>query len=293
MAASRFCFAAIYETASNLEKAVPLLALGLCYKLVFADNLAVFEMRGSLEPYAIWLTCLLFGLRIYFDFAGYSFIAMGLARLFGVELSLNFRAPYSAGDIREFWQRWHITLSTWFRDYLYIPMGGSRRGSTSLNLFVVFLVSGFWHGAGLNFIFWGAWHGLLIIGDHFFRRHSWHMPRLVARVLTLLSVLFSWLFFYETNLGVLLAKLKALVDLHGYAVARLVGVLRDGVAVGDRVPLLVALLSALVVMTVEFCHRHRPNPCEPLLDWRVTCLFAAMIALFTASENSPFIYFAF
>ena len=277
----------------NLERAVPLLVLGLFYKLVLADNLAAFELRAlDANAYAIWLTNLLFGLRIYFDFCGYSTIALGLARLFGVELTVNFRAPYAAASIREFWQRWHISLSTWFRDYLYIPMGGSRRGSHSLNLFVVFLVSGFWHGAGVNFLLWGAWHGLLMILNGWTGRLTGGWTRFVSRPLTLLCVLFSWLFFYEGNLRSLRAKVAATVNWHAYTPDFLKQVLAY-YAAGDRVPLAFCLALALLFLAVEYRHRNRPNPCEPLLDWRVSCLLAFLLVLFTAGENSPFIYFAF
>ncbi len=278
---------------ANLERAIPLLILGLFYKLVLADNLATFERRAfDANAYAIWLTNLLFGLRIYFDFAGYSTIALGLARLFGVELIINFRAPYASASIREFWQRWHISLSTWFRDYLYIPMGGSRRGSHSLNLFVVFLVSGFWHGAGLNFLLWGAWHGVLMILNGYVGRFSRGFLSVVSRPLTLLCVLFSWLFFYENNLAALRAKVSALLHWRAYSPGQLKAMLTVYTA-SDRVPLLFSLAFALVFIAVEFRHRELPNPCQSMLDWRVSCVLAFLLVLFTAGENSPFIYFAF
>ena len=278
---------------ANLEKAIPLLILGLFYKLVLADNLATFELRGNVSnAYAIWLTNLLFGLRIYFDFCGYSTIALGLARLFGVELTVNFRAPYASASIREFWQRWHISLSTWFRDYLYIPMGGSRRGSHSLNLFVVFLVSGFWHGAGLNFLLWGAWHGLLMILNGYVSRFSKGMLSFLSRPLTLLCVLGSWLFFYEGDFTALRAKLAALVRWQAYGPGELKELLVAYVP-SDRIPLLFSLVLALVFIAVEYRHRERPNPIEPLLSWQASCVLTFFLVLFTAGENSPFIYFAF
>src|SRR5262249_43524208 len=135
-------------------------------KCCLADNLALyFSGESATNAYLIWLDNFLFGLRIYFDFAGYSLVALGLAECLGIRLTLNFASPYVSTSVIEFWRRWHISLSQWFRDYIYVPLGGGRTAFWAANVIIVFLVSGLWHGAGWNFVLWGALHGLYLIAN--------------------------------------------------------------------------------------------------------------------------------
>lgn len=159
-------------TVENMDAGMRWLALGLFMKLVLADNLSIFiDWKEAANPFIVWLSVYIFGLRIYFDFAGYSFIALGLARMLGIQLTVNFQSPYISRNIQEFWRRWHVSLSTWFRDYVFIPLGGSRVAFASVNILIVFVISGLWHGAGWNFVLWGAYHGLmLVLYSHFGRR---------------------------------------------------------------------------------------------------------------------------
>src|SRR5688572_13937202 len=142
-----------------------LIAWGLFKKVVIADNLdPLVNMVYQSDTYsgpAVALATIAFGLQIYCDFSGYSDMARGLASVLGFDIMVNFNLPYFASNIREFWQRWHISLSTWLRDYLYISLGGNRRGAarTYANLFITMLLGGLWHGAAWNFVLWGAWHG--------------------------------------------------------------------------------------------------------------------------------------
>ena len=145
--------------------------MGLGKKLLLAGTLqavtdAMFLLDGAaLDIRTAWLAAVSYSLQLYFDFSGYSDMAVGLGQLFGVRLPENFRHPYRAGSITDFWRRWHISLSAWFRDYLYIPLGGNRRGRrrTLCNKAIVFLATGLWHGANWTFLLWGAWHGLFSI----------------------------------------------------------------------------------------------------------------------------------
>ncbi|MGE4159321.1 MAG: MBOAT family protein, partial [Planctomycetota bacterium] len=153
----------------NFWKAIPRIMGGLVLKCVVADSLAPL-VASCLEGSSVTTTgamigALAFGIQIYGDFAGYSHIAIGLAQLFGYDLMENFRAPYTARDPRDFWRRWHISLSTWLRDYLYIPLGGSRQGAakTMRALFLTMILGGLWHGASANFLLWGAFHGAWLI----------------------------------------------------------------------------------------------------------------------------------
>ena len=148
---------------------IALIAIGLFKKIVLADGVHAYanplSSPGSAYPAALWFATYAFAFQIYWDFSGYSDIAIGLARLLGVELMTNFRAPYAATGPSDFWRRWHISLSEWLRDYLYVPLGGNRDGAwrTYRNLFLTMLIGGLWHGAAWHFVLWGAFHGLLLI----------------------------------------------------------------------------------------------------------------------------------
>ncbi|KAB7530480.1 MBOAT family protein [Flagellimonas olearia] len=194
---------------------VKLIIWGLFKKVAIADALApivddIFANAGSYPASTLFMGAVFFGFQIYGDFSGYSDIAIGTAKLFGIELMSNFKFPYFSRDIAEFWRRWHISLSTWFRDYLYIPLGGSRvkKSIAIRNVFIIFLVSGFWHGANWTFIIWGAIHALMFIplflfGQH--RRHSGDIigstgenffnGQLVKVIGTFILVTLSWIFF--------------------------------------------------------------------------------------------------
>ena len=140
-------------------------------------------MPGEIGFVTAWACAIGFGFQIYFDFSAYSDMALGLARIFGIELPWNFDRPYRAASPTEFWRRWHVTLSTWLRDYLYIPLGGNRKGERrrDANLFVTMGLGGLWHGASLNFVAWGLYQGVLLVGTHHGRRRGWSLPRPARR----------------------------------------------------------------------------------------------------------------
>jgi alginate O-acetyltransferase complex protein AlgI len=194
---------------------------GLAKKVLIADvcgevATSVFGMPpGTLGFGTAWLGVTAFTVQIYFDFSGYSDMAIGLARTFGFQLRENFDHPYGSASFTEFWRRWHISLSTWIRDYLYLPLGGSRGGTvrTYVNLCTCFLLSGLWHGAAWNFVIWGAWNGLFLICDRlFWTRVSQHLPRFVAVGVTLLLVMFGWAIFRAPDMPHLTSVLHAMVS---------------------------------------------------------------------------------
>ena len=190
---------------------------GLVKKALFADNLApivdkLYAAPATLDFTAAWLGTLAFAFQIYFDFSGYSEMAIGLARMFGVVLPRNFLYPYISRSPREFWRRWHVTLSLWLRDYLYIPLGGSRGSAlrTQVNLFVTMLLGGLWHGASWTFVFWGAVHGLLLAGTRFVewlgvkagianRPSLARAASLLGLPVTFVLICFTWVFFRATH----------------------------------------------------------------------------------------------
>ena len=186
-------------TGENFEKGLRWLSLGLFMKFVLADNIAPYiELDKMIDnAWYIWFEAFLFTLRIYFDFGGYSFIAVGLAYFVGVRLELNFLAPYTSQSINEFWRRWHITLSTWFRDYVFLPLMGSNKNWAPFYLFITFTLSGFWHGAAWNFIFWGAYHGALLLLLRYLGRPFYaFVGKYVFQPQVLLAALSLILFYY-------------------------------------------------------------------------------------------------
>ncbi len=198
--------------------------LGLSKKVLIANPLglvadAAFAVPGrELDPANAWLGLVCYTLQIYFDFSGYSDMAIGMARMFGFRFPENFDYPYRARSVQEFWRRWHISLSTWFRDYVYIPLGGNRGGAigTLRNLWIVFLLTGLWHGASWNFVIWGAIHGLFLTIERLAsasRFGALAVPAFLKHAYLLLVVMFGWVFFRSEGLGRALDYLGALVGL--------------------------------------------------------------------------------
>jgi len=178
--------------------------LGLMRKVLIANPMALIADQAfntstdSLSFYFAWLGIIAYSIQIYYDFAGYSDMAIGLGRMFGFEFLENFNFPYIAKSIKDFWHRWHISLSTWFRDYLYIPLGGSRLGHfrTYLNLIIVFFLTGLWHGAAWNFVVWGLIHGFFLIIERLgFDKILKKLPLIIQHFYTLFVVIFAWVFF--------------------------------------------------------------------------------------------------
>jgi len=235
---------------------------------------------------------LLFGLRIYYDFAGYSLVAVGLAQCLGVKLTLNFRSPYASTSMVEFWRRWHVTLSQWFRDYLYIPMGGGRVSWWAFNIAVVFVVSGVWHGAGWNFALWGAVHGTALVANRV-AGGKIKIPAVLGWLLTMLTAFAAWLCFYETRTPALMSKMAALFTPKDYNLAafrELAKVFRspDGFVLGCF------LLMAAAALFVEWLSVARRD--EPYLFLRRPAVLIALVILTVVllpEESNGFIYFAF
>jgi alginate O-acetyltransferase complex protein AlgI len=204
--------------------------LGLFKKVAIADSLAiypdtVFAAAGggvALDLVTAWIGVVAFALQIYFDFSGYSDMALGLGRMFGISLPANFLSPYRATSIIEFWRRWHMTLSAFLRDYLYVPLGGNRHGTLRryINLWIVMLLGGLWHGANWTFVAWGGLHGLYLSINHGFRRLTlpvrWARPwRIVAWAMTLGAVLLAWVFFRAADFTTAFAMLQAMFGRNG------------------------------------------------------------------------------
>lgn len=218
----------------DFELGLRLLAIGLCKKLLIADQLAAVSepafigIANGAPPtfFEAWLATAAFGLRIYFDFSAYSDMALGLACMFGVRFPANFLSPYAALNIREFWRRWHISLSRFLRDYVYIPLGGNRLGEarTAANLLLTMLVGGVWHGASWTFAVWGLMHGGYLVTHRVWHRlvpdtgPSRFAGRAVARTVTLLAVLIAWVPFRADSIGDAFGIWKAMFLFEGIAI---------------------------------------------------------------------------
>jgi Predicted membrane protein involved in D-alanine export len=191
----------------SIAKGLFLIGCGVFKKIVIADTLAVyvrfaFDEAPSLSLLSAWFAVFSYTMQIYFDFSGYCDIAIGSAHLLGIRLPDNFRSPYKSSSIREFWQRWHMTLGSFLTRYLYIPMGGSRKGlaRTSLNVLLVMVLSGLWHGAGFGFILWGTAHGIAMVVQRLWNAAGRTLPKLFATILTFLFVASAWVLFRATDL---------------------------------------------------------------------------------------------
>jgi len=240
----QFEFGNIYKFASNrLLIGATIFAIGLFKKTVIADGIAVYatpvffaaDSGVELTFVEAWTGALAYTFQLYFDFSGYSDMAIGLARMFGIRLPLNFFSPYKANNIIDFWRRWHMTLSRFLRDYVYIPLGGSRRGPSRrhVNLMITMLLGGLWHGAGWTFVIWGALHGTYLVINHGFnhvRVEVFGRPaeggaagRAVARVVTFVAVVVGWVFFRAETFPGALAVLEGMAGMNGFVLPQQVG----------------------------------------------------------------------
>jgi len=209
----------------QVQSGLFLIAIGLFRKIVIADTLApmvnrILDSPENFDWKSLIIASIGFGLQIYGDFAGYSAIARGVSRLFGIEMMINFRQPYLATSITDFWRRWHISLSTWFRDYLYIPLGGNKGSKlrTNVNLLIVMTIAGLWHGAAFGFIVWGLLHGIFLVADKYFSKYVLRSKKLTLAflplgwALTQSAVFFAWIFFRNPDLSEAVEILSSILN---------------------------------------------------------------------------------
>src|SRR6476469_3672969 len=288
----------------DIAAGFPRFALGLIKKVVIADSLAPVvdacfaTPADQLTTATVWLGAIAYTLQLYFDFSGYSDMAIGLGRMLGFKLPENFARPYSSASVTEFWRRWHMSLSRWFRDYVYIPLGGNRSGvgTTYRNLWIVFALVGFWHGANWTYLVWGLYHGALLIIERGFHLHestAMRNHRVARRALTLLLVIVGWVFFRSPDLAHALTMIGHLLlpDFTG---------LTDIVAEAFTNQRLVILLCALAIVflpahpvTGPLLESSRSKPATAL---RITIMTVGLLyaAILVATGTfSPFLYYQF
>jgi alginate O-acetyltransferase complex protein AlgI len=281
--------------AEHLAVGITIFAIGLFKKVVLADGIAVYatpvfdaaEAGVALTFFEAWGGALAYTLQLYFDFSGYSDMAIGLARMFGVRLPLNFNSPYKATNIIDFWRRWHITLSRFLRDYLYIPLGGNRKGEVrrNINILITMLLGGLWHGAGWTFVLWGGLHGAYLVINHAWRRLFQNaQPTLFGSffgwTITMLAVVAAWVPFRAESMEGAMQVLGAMAGSNGFALPEsYLGYLNKLAGLGNLLAtqgwqfgeveyfkgikqvsglVLLILLAALSPNTQQIMNRHRP-----------------------------------
>ena len=298
----------------NVARGSFIFALGLFKKVVVADTLAPWADQGfaatNLNFLEAWVAVLSYTFQIYFDFSGYCDMAIGASLIFNIKLPVNFLSPYRATDIQEFWRRWHMTLSRFLRDYLYVPLGGNRRGTarTYVNLIVVFLLGGFWHGAAWTFVIWGLLHGVALVIHRAWHGSGLALPRVLAWLVLFLFVNVTWVFFRAPDLATALDVLQGLMGGNGVVLpAQLQGPLSflspAGVEFGTywferiewrsaRFAFVFLPLCLVVVLTlpnsIVLTERFRVN-------WRHGLATALLVSLALAhlQKETPFLYYQF
>ena len=271
--------------ADLFRSGVLLVSIGLTKKVLLADGIAfridpVLARPETLGLLDGWMAMLAYSFQIYLDFSAYTDMALGLARMVGIELPWNFDRPYRASNPSEFWRRWNVTLSTWLRDYLYIPLGGNRKGELrrDVNLLATMGIGGLWHGASINFVVWGLYHGLLLFAHRRLERMPIRLGRVVPVVLTFLLVTLGWVFFRLTTTADIFAMLAAMGGVRGL-----------GQPLETVAPHLLVAGCLMWGLPEEWRWR--------LPEWgarRVTTVAAlTAIALVSLNETQTFIYFQF
>ena len=272
---------------------------GLAKKVLLANSAGLLWTQlteGAALPAAdAWLAALSFSFQIYFDFSGYSDMAIGLGLIFGFRFEENFNYPYISSSITEFWSRWHMSLGTWFKEYLYIPLGGNRKGRARQirNILIVWLLTGLWHGASWNFIFWGVYYGLLLLAEKLLLK-KWleKCPAAIRHLYTLLVVLFGWVLFANEDLSALGPFLAGMFGANGGASAQL-----PGLFCGNAALLIVCAAASLPLggkLSARLREKHGNGGaffCAETL-WYLL-LFVLCVASLVNSSYNPFIYFRF
>lgn len=284
------------ESLDMFTKGIGVFTIGLAKKVLIANSLGfVWDQIKAVENPGVlgaWIGIIAFTFQIYFDFSGYSDMAVGLGNMFGFTFVRNFDYPYTSKSITEFWRRWHISLGTWFREYVYIPLGGNRKGKARqcLNIFIVWGLTGIWHGAGWNFLFWGLYFGLLLTIEKFFLyKRLQKLPAFVSHIYTMVIVIFGWVLFDFTDTPQMFSYIGSMFNF------------TKGFISADIVPLIISNI-ALFVIAIIAClplgRKLRDKVCEkkvyPYIETVLIVLAVVLsVASLVNSTYNPFLYFRF
>lgn len=275
-------------------------SMGLAKKVIVSNTVAaicdgIFGSTNTVPAFTAWVGVICYALQIYFDFSGYSDMAIGMGHMLGFDFLENFNYPYVSCSVQEFWRRWHISLSSWFRDYLYIPLGGNRRGKvrTYINLIIVFACTGLWHGASFSFIVWGLWHGLFLVIERLgFKKVLDKLPKFIGWIYTMLVVLVGWVFFRADTLS---AAMKYLGEMFSFS-----GGVANGMAQFDNLSFIITVIAIILCTPVYQFLKGKLEKTEGgkkaafvIGAVLATGLFILSVIFLTGSGYNPFIYFRF
>lgn len=283
----------------NISRGIRRFTVGLCKKVLFANQIGLLwdeiSTAGNLSVLGAWLGAIAFALQIYFDFSAYSDMAIGLGKMFGFEFTENFRYPYQSKSITEFWRRWHITLGTWFREYVYIPLGGNRKGKLRLiiNLLIVWSLTGLWHGADWQFLFWGIYYFLFLVLEKFcLLKWMDRWPAVLRHLYSIVVVTVGWVVFACTDINAAGTFYRAMLGIHVPLV--------DGTALfllaGNAILLLCLFIGAteLPKRSLMVLRKHlQPASVEVCTYVACALLLWVCIAFLVADTYNPFLYFRF
>ncbi len=287
------------ESIDNFSYGINRFVIGLAKKVIIADILAAMadniftQYYSGIDTPTAWIGAICYTFQIYYDFSGYSDMAIGLGYMFGFKFMENFNYPYISKSITEFWRRWHISLSTWFKEYLYIPLGGNRRGNVYVNLFIVFLVTGIWHGADWSFVLWGLWHGLFILIERFIRNKKFYIniPNIIKHIVTMLIVILGWVLFRADNLEQAVGFIKTMF---GFGTASaLTFEYRYFINKKLIFWIVMAAIGSMPFIANKLKKYTGRKSFEILTTIGIAILFVISIIFVVNSTYSPFIYFQF
>ena len=295
----------------NIAIGLFIFSMGLFKKVVIADTFAVWATKGfdiskELDMVQAWITSLSYTFQLYFDFSGYTDMAIGIALLFNIKLPMNFFSPYKATNIQDFWRRWHITLSKFLKDYIYIPLGGNRKGEihTYTNLFTTFLLGGLWHGAGWTFVVWGILHGLALIVHRLWSKLNIKLPTFIAWFITFNFINVAWVFFralsFDDAIKVLHGMFFGTIIIPSPLESKLSFLTQWGVEFGggwlnevkeDPIIVIWLILGFVITLTFKNSIQIRDNFKPNIFYMATTILF--FLSIFLLYRKSEFIYFNF
>ena len=295
---------------ANILMGLFIFSIGLFKKVVIADTFAIWVKHGfdnmpSLELITGWTTSLAYTFQLYFDFSGYCDMAIGAALLFNIKLPINFNSPYKSLDIQDFWRRWHITLGRFLRDYVYIPLGGSRAGNsrfsnlffTCSNLFITFLIGGIWHGAGWTFVIWGALHGIALVIHRLWQSVGLKLPKILAWFITFNFVNFAWVFFRANSVDDALKVIKGMLGLNGinYEQYKFLRSAFRAEALHDGIHIFLYFLAASFIITLAGKTSSQIVKNKENIYYTIAfcVLFILGVFFMSVSKYSEFIYFNF
>lgn len=296
----------------NIAKGLFIFCIGLTKKVAIADTFAVWANDGFanytlLSNAEVWFTSLAYSMQLYFDFSGYCDMAIGIALLFNIKLPVNFFSPYKALSVQQFWRQWHMTLGRFLTQYIYIPLGGSRKGSlrTYINVFAIFFISGLWHGAGWTFIIWGTAHGLAVITNRLWAKYGFTLPKALAWLLTFLFVNFAWVYFRAESVTQANTMVKKMLHFDGSSFKALLT--SDLTTMANIYTFMsfslnqpIFYLGFLVIFftmaivgknSIELVERFTPS--IKTLALTQVCLVFVLICIYYLHKNSEFLYFNF